>query len=319
MKKEKILIIKTGYSEILDKESNSRIVSLGDVLRTTPLLEAFKKDKVTWVCDEQAVPLLNGIKSISRLLPYDLTTVLQLESEEFDSVINLEKIPGICALSDKIRARKARYGFTFNSQKGTAEAYERAFEVLAVSSEAKYKQQNEKPIQELLFQMVGKKWCGEEYLLGYKPKTVEQFDIGLNPVVGTKWPLKAWPTQNWDTLEEKLKKDGLSVTRQDKQGKNVTGNLYGYMDWINSCDLFITSDSLGLHLALALKKKVIGLFGSTSHKEIFFYGRGQAILPDPCPECMPCFKTKCNKWYKSSCMELISPEIVYNKIKEIKN
>lgn len=40
---EKILIITTGYSEILDMESDSRTVSFGDVLKTTPLLHVYKE------------------------------------------------------------------------------------------------------------------------------------------------------------------------------------------------------------------------------------------------------------------------------------
>ena len=101
MDKRKILIFKTGYSEVLDKKSNSRRTSFGDILRTTVLLHKFKNDHVTWVTDKSAFPLLVDNPYINRLLPYDFTTALQLENEEFDTIINLEKIPGICALSDK--------------------------------------------------------------------------------------------------------------------------------------------------------------------------------------------------------------------------
>ena len=45
MSNHKVLIIKTGYSEFLDNGDESRKVSLGDVLRTTPLLHVYKNKK----------------------------------------------------------------------------------------------------------------------------------------------------------------------------------------------------------------------------------------------------------------------------------
>ncbi len=312
MKNEKVLIIKTGYSEILDDRNNSRWVSLGDVLRTTPLLNLYKDKLVTWVSDIEAFPLLEGNPYIHRLLPYDFTTALQLESEEFDTVINLEKVPGICALSDKIKARRSRYGFRFNSQTGEAEAYDKAIDILTVSSDPKEKKENKRTIQELLFEMVGEKWNGEEYILGYKPKKGTRYDIGLNTKTGQKWPTKAWSNEKWNSLEERLKKEGFNVSRQDKQKKGILTDIKKYIDWLNSCDVIVSNDSLGLHLGIALKKKVIGLFGPTPYKEIFFYGLGKAVYPEPSPECMPCFKGECERG--KNCMEDIQIEKVYEEI-----
>ena len=101
MKNHKILIIKTGYSEILDSESNSRKVSLGDVLRTTPILHLFKNDKVTWVTDAEARPLLEHNPLIHRLMFYDFTIRDQLSAEKFDTIINLEKFPLFVVLLTK--------------------------------------------------------------------------------------------------------------------------------------------------------------------------------------------------------------------------
>lgn len=312
--KNKILIIKLGYTEILDKVEDSRVVSLGDVLRTTPLLYAYKEDYVTWVTSEEAFPLLADNPLISRLLHFDLINSLQLLSEEFDVVINLEKVPGICAWADKIRARKIRYGFTFNSQTGNSEALDKAYEVLAVSFNPKYKKENKRTFQELLFEMVEKKFNGEECILGYKPTTPEIYDLGFNIFVGKKWPSKAWPIENWDRLQEILKQD-FSITRQDKQEKEILTNLYTYMDWINSSKFLITNDSLGLHIALALKKNVLALFGPTSPRELYLYNRGKVIFPDESLDCMPCFEPKCSK-YENSCIKLISPEKVAKEIKD---
>jgi len=317
MKKRKVLIIKPGYSEILDGKTNSRIVSLGDVLRTTPLLHLYHNEQVTWVTDPQAFPLLEHNPLIHRLLPFDFLTASQLTAEEFDFVINLEKIPGVCALSDSVRARKARYGFTFNTQTGEAEPYDRAYDVLAVSANTAAKKQNNRPVQELLFEMVGAKWNGEELSLGYKPRTAEKFDVALNTQVGRKWPIKAWPNEHWDFLEKKLVQEGMKVTRQDelKDGIRVNKftNLESYMDWIHSARIIVTNDSLGLHLGIAMKKDVLGLFGPTLGSEICFYNRGEAIVSDSGCAYMPCFRAKCR--LEESCMTDITPERVLEKVK----
>ncbi len=312
-KKQKVLIIKTGYSEFLDKESNSRKVSLGDVLRTTPLLHLYKNDDVTWISDKEAFPLLEDNPYIDRLLPLDFTTAMNLlEEEDFDTIINLEKNHDICKFVNRLYSWR-KYGFRYDKKTESSQAYDRAFEVLAVSSDPNSKKENERNTSDLLFEMVGEKWDGEEYILGYKPKSTEIYDIGINTLVGQKWPTKAWPIENWDILEGKLIKDGFKVTRQDKQNKEVLKNIHKYIDWINSCRTIITNDSLGLHLGISLKKKVLGLFGPTPNKEVQFYGRGREILPNPSPKCMPCFKGECERG--RNCMEDIAVEKVYDEIK----
>lgn len=107
----KVLIIKLGYSETLDKEIGTR-TSLGDVLRTTVILNYFKDDDITWLVDEKAYPLLENNPFIRRILIFNLESVLQLQREKFDTIVNLEKGPGICAFSDPINAWR-RFGFRF--------------------------------------------------------------------------------------------------------------------------------------------------------------------------------------------------------------
>ena len=85
------------------------------------------------------------------------------------------------------------------------------------------------------------------------------------------------------------------------------------MDCLNSCEIIISNDSLGMHLGMALKKTVLGLFGATPHKEVFFYNNGKAILPEPIPNCLPCGKGICERG--KNCIEDITPEKVFEEIK----
>src|SRR5512140_1267476 len=152
----KILIIKLGYSETMDA-GIGKVTSLGDVLRTTVILYPFANDHVTWLVDEMAYPLLEGNPYIHRVLIYDLTTVLQLQREKFDTVINLEKVPGVCALADSISAWR-RYGFRFDETKGEAEAYDRCEYVFSLCKDSELKRTHKGSWQQSLLDIVGAAW-----------------------------------------------------------------------------------------------------------------------------------------------------------------
>src|SRR3989338_5553749 len=42
-----------------------------------------------------------------------------------------------------------------------------------------------------------------------------------------------------------------------------------YIEWINSCKMLVTNDSLGLHIVEVLGKKTVALFGPTLESEVF--------------------------------------------------
>jgi len=301
----KVLIIKLGYSETMDSEIGST-PSLGDVLRTTVLLYPFANDQVTWLVDKDAYPLLAGNPYIKRILIFDLATVLQLQRERFDTIINLEKVPGLCALADSISAWR-RYGFRFDEMNGTAEAYDQCEHVFQLCRDVDLKRAHTGNWQESLLGIVGASWENQEYILGYQPKTDEQFDVGFNWTVGSKWPNKAWPKEQWQELEKLLLQEELEVSWQ----KGME-NLNEYMDWINSCRLLVTNDSLGLHIALALKKKVVVLYGPTNRHETYFYGRGADIYPELDVPCIPCLKPVCSQ--ETLCIKSIMPKKVKDTV-----
>ena len=306
MHKEKVLIIKLGYSETLDGEIG-KITSLGDVLRSTVLLHLYKNAHVTWLVDEKAFPLLKGNPFIHRILSYDITSILQLKSERFDTVINLEKVPGLCAFSDSINAWR-RYGFRFDPENGVALAYDGSQHVLEICMDTEYKKKTKKCWEEVLFEMVGAKWQGEGCILGYEPKSRVIYDIGFNYDVGKKWPNKAWPKDYWMELERLI---GNKYTISWQQGLK---DIEEYFEWINSCKVFVTNDSLGLHIANTLNKKIIALFGPTLASEIYI-PNGITILPQTNYNCIPCLSPKCIQ--SKSCMDYIKPKVVYDTIESV--
>jgi heptosyltransferase-2 len=62
---------------------------------------------------------------------------------------------------------------------------------------------------------------------------------------------------------------------------------------VAACDLVLTGDSLGMHMAISQRKFVTAWFGPTCAHEIELYGRGVAVLSKA--GCGPCWKRACDK------------------------
>ena len=302
---KKVLIIKLGYTETLDSML-SPTTSLGDVLRTTVILHFFKGSHIDWLVDEKARPLLEYNEYINKIWVYNSSTVSQLKKEKFDIIVNLEKLPEICLLAASLAARDY-FGFGFNRlDKDVRKSYEGSKRLIELTQDVNKRRENKDCWQKILAEALGKKWNSEGYTLGYKPKSEIKYDIGLNWTTGNKWTNKAWPRAYWESLEG-LIKDKYSISWQEG-----LDSLYEYIDWINSCRLIVTADTLGLHISLPLNKKVVALFGPTSHREIYLYDCGSFLVPRVAYKCIPCFKPYCDK--ERQCMEYITPEKVKERI-----
>lgn len=309
---ENALIIKLGYSETLE-DGISQDVSFGDVLRTTFILRFFENYHVTWLTDKKAFPLLKDNKYISRVLLWGPEVVENLKGKFFDTVINFEKLKEVYLLVDSLKYKKL-FGFSsailYDKQRHSLK-HRKLFK-LSQSIESRRK--NKDCWQKILVEIIGKKWEEQKYVLGYHPKSKEKYDLGFNWTTSRRWTNKAWPKRYWSRLEE------LIQGKYFISWQKGLSNLYDYMDWINSCRLIVTADTLGLHLALALEKSVIALFGPTSPHEIYFYDCGTYLLPEfPLSlkiekNCMPCFKPSCRRG--KLCIEHILPERVKKKIDE---
>lgn len=296
----KVLIIKTGYSEFLDR-GISTTVSLGDVLICTSLLHAYKDDHVTWVTSSQAKELLVNNPFIHELVVFGSQALTCLEGQMFDILINLEKDIGISAALSRVKARKC-YGFYFSDKTHNIETRKRSTRYLLAG------QENHRDIDqnalEILYETVDKKWRGQGLILAHSRKAKIKYDFGFNYSVGSKWPTKAWPEDHWKALENLLK------SRYSVSWQKGHSHLGTYVAWINSCRVLVTSDSLGQAIGSALGKKVITLYGPTNARRME-HVPGVKVVPSTlqCPH-MPCYLPFCK--FDKFCMDYISPEKVAN-------
>ena len=162
--------------------------------------------------------------------------------------------------------------------------------------------------------------------------------IGINLGGGDKWRKKEYPVEqtaelvslivNSSKLKIKSKRDIKLLLfggeKEEERNKKILSSvnnpllvdtgckntLREFFSLINLCDVLITSDTLALHIAIALNKKVIVLFGPTSYAEIELYNLGKKIISPI--ECIVCYNRVCNK--KPDCMQLITPKRIYNTL-----
>ncbi|MDC1174637.1 glycosyltransferase family 9 protein [Bacteriovoracaceae bacterium] len=236
----KVLIIKTGHSETFREFSDSKICSLGDVLRTTFILNYFKNEDVTWVTDAVAIDLLRstGIR-VLEWKKFNLRNV-----EDYSRVINLEKKKELLDMNlEGVSSKTLDLVKVLSKDKGT--------------------------YQEKLCSLLGFKWAGEDYV--FKESNSLGRGIGLNWKVGSKFPEKKMSKAFWKNLESELANDYVMSWQKG------FGDLSHYIEWIESVETLVTLDSLGLHIALALKKNVIAMFSHTSCSEIELYSRGVSL------------------------------------------
>jgi len=303
MAKKSVLIIKHGFSETCDHHV-SPVVSFGDIFRSTCMLENFKDCHVTWVTAAAGADLLAENHLIDRLILADAPDEIppSQTSGHYDTIINLEKQQDWCLFALGLSSEH-RYGF----KKWANNSPEGFYPESASALTSALQRNTYYPFQDTLFRTIGREWTGQRYVLGYQPKVPIIYDIGLNNHVGAKWPTKVWPKSYWDKLYYELTNRNYAVCWQQS-----LNSIRHYIDWLASCRLIITCDSLGLHLSLGLKKKIVALFGPTPPEQVYMYGCGVKLTPTCEQQCVPCFASRCN--LSQSCMESITVETAIDAI-----
>jgi len=253
-----------------------KLGALGDVVRTTPLLRVLN-DQITWVTSSQAAPLLKNNPYIATLLAMD-EPGFHLH-RQYDLVVNLEDdIPSAELAS--AAATNTIIGPYLTGAGITYEAFSSEWFDMSLSSryglaEANaMKVRNRKTYQEMLFQALGMTFRGEDPVLNLPlQKAPVPGLIGIEERAGGVWPTKRW--SRYRELAARFESMGYRTTFF-KQRESVIE----YADDINECEFVVCGDTLAMHIALALGKRVVAIFTCTSPHEIHGYGRlGKVVSP----------------------------------------
>jgi heptosyltransferase-2 len=259
---KQVLIIKLG--------------ALGDVIRTTPLLRVLD-GQITWVTSRPAMPLLKNSPCITTLTAMD-EPGFHLD-RKYDLVVNLEDD----AVSAEMASTAAAGTIIGPYLNGAAITYDgSSSEWFDMSLSSRYgrtkademKIRNRKTYQEMIFSALEMTFHGEDPVLNLPlQKAPVPGLIGIEERAGGVWPTKRW--NRYRELAARFESLGYT-TKFFRQRESVIE----YADDINECQFVVCGDTLAMHIALALGKRVVAIFTCTSPYEIYGYGRlGKVVSP----------------------------------------
>lgn len=284
----------------------------GDVVRTT-VMHRIIEGEIHWLTKARCSDILSS-PNITKIWLSDKPEDIQmLKTIEFDRVINLNEEREAVELVKNLRYKK----FTgIYSESGTTLYTPDCASWLDMSLISKHgketadrlKRENKSSVAQLYVEIAGGKWDGHEYDLGVEPLNNGETKgtIGLINVETGKWANKLW--YGYDELAEKLRAEGYNV-----KYLGMRRSIREHIDDINKCEMVVSGDTLGMHVALALKKKAVALFNCTPPQEIHEYGRLKKVVSPLC------WKFMFDKEYNPDAMTAITVDEVYSAVKETIN
>ncbi len=154
--------------------------------------------------------------------------------------------------------------------------------------------------------------------------------IAIQP--GARWPNKRWPVEYFAELVRFLAQkfpDVRFAILGSKEDKSLGGfisrvepqrcfNLCGQtslpemVEWLRLCDLMVTNDTGPMHVAAALGKPLVALFGPTEPRRTGPYHHLDSVLRIDLP-CSPCLKSHCHYEKRNECLNALSPTMVFER------
>jgi lipopolysaccharide heptosyltransferase I len=158
--------------------------------------------------------------------------------------------------------------------------------------------------------------------------------IVLQP--GARWLNKRWPAEYFAQLVRQLSftknefrfailgsdadRNLGAIISQANPGKclDLTGKLsLGEMvEWIRQSEAMVANDTGPMHVAAALGKPVVSIFGPTEPRRTGPYGQLENVLRVNLP-CAPCMKPNCSFSKPLECLRAISPERVAKMVERV--
>lgn len=323
---------------------------LGDVLLTSPVFHVLKQAcshaQIDAYIYREAIPMLEGHPDIANVISYDrnwkklgvlsrtLKEVLQcleIRRKGYDLVLNLtEGDRGVLAAS--CSKAKVRAGFPSKGKwqnralthiakhcSTPRHVVERNLDLLRRIGI--FPKDSEK---ELYFHLFPADRDAVLSLVGPLPF------ILIHPT--SRWRFKCWPVSQMRELVKGLLKEGKKIivtSGPDRIEKEMADEISCGLDVLNiggalslkqlgalieRCEVMVCVDSVSFHIANALKKKVVALFGPTSDVTWGPWRNSKARIIAKQMSCRPCFLDGCGGSKRSACLEAISVEQVHEVV-----
>jgi heptosyltransferase-2 len=330
------------YEKVEERLLIIKLDAMGDVLRSTallpPLVETHPHASITWITRKDSVPLLQRNPFVTEILELGPEALVHLQTRTFDRVINLDASKTSAALAAAARSTR-KDGFVLDERGYVQPTNEPARRWLEAGVFDDIKRQGTATYQDRMADILGLTGRKHGYVFALSSDEIARgrkhlesigldFNrpvIGLNTGAGGRWPLKQWREDGYVELVSRIaRREDVQFlllggpAEQDRNDRLKRASPVPLLDpgcdntvrhfaaLLGHCDVAVTGDTLAMHLALALGKRTVVLFGPTSAAEIELYGLGEKVVPDM--TCLSCYKNSCD--FVPNCMDLITTEMV---------
>jgi len=270
---------------------------MGDIIHALPavatLKHGFPGSSLTWMLHPRWLPLVEGNPYIDRVIPFDrrnLKSVCEawrmLRERHYDFAVDLQGLLQSALIASVARADRI-YGFHQSLVRERLAALFYSHRVLAAGSHVVDRNLE-------LAAAAGASTTLVTFPLppGAPEGVLPESEFVLtNPLAG--WGAKQWPAENYAVLARRLKEElGLALVVNGAPGServlagiagvavHVSG-IRGLIDATRRAAAVVGTDSGPTHLAAALAKPGVALFGPTDPDRNGPYGESFTILRSP--------------------------------------
>jgi lipopolysaccharide heptosyltransferase I len=329
--------------------------SLGDVIHALPVLRLLKrhfpKGEIYWWLDAALLPLLEKDPDLAGIIPFHrkrwaaprhwpeiAASVRTMRQHRFDWAIDLQGLArssffawlanaGLTVGLDNLRegsrdGARALYDLTPPRAPAHMHAVDRYLAVLPLLGVPVHRDFEWLPPRPEIAAQVEQNWhpAGTRW-------------VALLP--GGRWDNKRWPVPYWVHLVKLIRQNpdvnfailGSKIERAlgetiaeaaPERCINLAGrtSLAEMIECIRLSQLVITNDTGPMHVAAALGRPVIALFGPTDPLSTGPYGQLGNVLQNKALPCVPCLTQKCYYRDPLACLHSITPQSVFQKARQ---
>ncbi len=326
--------------------------SLGDVIHALPVLRLLKrhfpKGEIYWWLDSALWPLLEKDPDLSGIIPFHRKrwaaprrwpeiagSLRTMRQQRFDWAIDLQGLArsslfawlanaGLTVGLDNVRegsreGARALYDVTPPRAPAHMHAVDRYLAVLPLLGVPVHWDFDWLPRRPEIAAQVERKWrpAGSRW-------------VALLP--GGRWDNKRWPVQYFVELVRLMRQTPevkfviLGSQNEHSLGQTIAAtdperclNLAGLtslpemIECIRLSRLVITNDTGPMHVAAALGRPVVALFGPTDPLSTGPYGQPGNVLQHTSLPCVPCLKQECFYREPLACLRSITPLAVFQR------
>jgi lipopolysaccharide heptosyltransferase II len=320
--------------------------SLGDVVQALPVLRLLKRhlpaSEIFWWIDAQLAPLIEDDPDLAGVVRFErrrwaaprhwpemFRSIRWMREQNFDWVIDLQCLARsgafawlangkfLIGLDDVREGARGFYDLAVRRASFHTHAIDWYLAVLPHLGVPVHHHFQWLPERPQVANAVKSKWrIGNARWIAIQP--------------GARWLNKRWPVEFFAELVRLLARKfsdarfailggaedkplGEIIARAESaRGFNLCGqiSLPEMIEWVRLCEMMITNDTGPMHVAAALGKPLVALFGPTAPQRTGPYRQLNNVLRIDLP-CSPCLKSHCTYVKPNECLNGLSPAAVF--------